>query len=270
VRSGSRSALQSLQSRWLPRERCRPRGVLWEWLPVQSSGLPTYRGRWFRDPASPLAPCLGRAVFRRRIAACTVKHTSHPLCGFRLPAKSRPARPSQPAAADQPLSWALGPFSACKARKSTSPRALPTRYGPPSGFGYPLGGFRLPRPGRLCFVPAALLGFTLRSFLRLTGTTSVSARVNPHTVLPAGIRGRRSDRAGPAGRGYWVLTLPSVPGRRRCLADQRLDAPLGFTLLGLTGQRLARDFARTPPTCLHAAAFAGHVSGTSEYQSDAA
>jgi hypothetical protein len=42
-------------------------------------------------------------------------------------------------------------------------RALPARYVPPSGFGYPLDGLlpfeALPAP----FMPAALLGFTLRS-----------------------------------------------------------------------------------------------------------
>ena len=50
------------------------------------------------------------------------------------------------------------------------PRALPSaRYGPPAGFGYPLGGLRPPRPCRFCFTPAALLGFTLRSFLLTKG-----------------------------------------------------------------------------------------------------
>lgn len=65
-----------------------------------------------------------------------------------------------------------------------------TRCGPPSGFDYPLGGFRLPRPGRPCFMPTALLGFTLRSFLHPAGTADVSARVNPHTVYPASIPSR--------------------------------------------------------------------------------
>jgi hypothetical protein len=41
--------------------------------------------------------------------------------------------------------------------------ALPAH--PPSGFDYPLDGFIPPKPGRFCFTPAALLGFTLRSLL---------------------------------------------------------------------------------------------------------
>ena len=270
ARSRGCSALQSLQPRWSPCERRRSHNALREWLPVQSSAPPTYRGHCFRDPASPLAPCLGRAVFRRRIATSTVKRSQHPLSGFRLPQSlAQRVLVSRP----QPTNHSPGlSLPSAHARLGSPLRrgSRTSRCGPPAGFGYPLGGFRLPRPGRPCFVPTALLGFTLRSFLRLTGTASVSAQVNPHTVLPAGIPSRRSDRAGPAGRGYWVLTLSSVPGRRRCLADQRLDAPLGFALLGLTGQRLARDFARTPPTCLDATAFAGRVSGTSECQSNAA
>jgi hypothetical protein len=38
------------------------------------------------------------------------------------------------------------------------------RTHPPSGFGCPLDGFFPPNPGRFCFTPAALMGFTLRSF----------------------------------------------------------------------------------------------------------
>jgi hypothetical protein len=42
---------------------------------------------------------------------------------------------------------------------------MPTRFVPPSGFGYPLGGLLPSIPRRFCFAPAALLGFTLRSVL---------------------------------------------------------------------------------------------------------
>jgi len=44
-------------------------------------------------------------------------------------------------------------------------RALPARHLPSSGFGYPRDGL-LPRgPGRPCFMPAAPMGFSLRSVL---------------------------------------------------------------------------------------------------------
>jgi hypothetical protein len=41
-------------------------------------------------------------------------------------------------------------------------------------------------PRRSCFIPAALMGLTLRSFLLAEGARCVSARTNPHTVLPIG------------------------------------------------------------------------------------
>jgi hypothetical protein len=34
-----------------------------------------------------------------------------------------------------------------------------TRYGPPSGFGYPRDGLLPSRPGRACLIPTALVGF---------------------------------------------------------------------------------------------------------------
>jgi len=48
-------------------------------------------------------------------------------------------------------------------RRSTCSRAFPARFGPSSGFGYPLDGFLPSSPCRLYFAPAALLGFALRS-----------------------------------------------------------------------------------------------------------
>jgi hypothetical protein len=49
-------------------------------------------------------------------------------------------------------------------------RACLTRYVPPPGFDYPLGGLRPSNPGRPCFMPAALVGFPLRSVPLLKGT----------------------------------------------------------------------------------------------------
>jgi hypothetical protein len=67
-------------------------------------------------------------------------------------------------------------------RRSTVAGLACTRYVPPAGFGYPLGGLLPPRPCRPYFVPAALMGFTLRSFLLQAGTRRVSAGENPHAV----------------------------------------------------------------------------------------
>jgi hypothetical protein len=59
-------------------------------------------------------------------------------------------------------------------------------YVPPTGFGYPLGGLLPPSPCRPFFVPAALLGFALRSFLLTEGIRRVSGRKDPRAVSPVG------------------------------------------------------------------------------------
>jgi len=102
-----------------------------------------------------------------------------------------------------------------RAWRSTHAAGAADCFVPPSGFGYPLGGLRPPRPCGFCFAPAALLGFALRSFLLSEGTRRVSGRMDPRTVSPIGIPVRRSGRAGPMGRGFWVFTLSRVPGDRR-------------------------------------------------------
>ena len=135
-----------------------------------------------------------------------------------------------------------------KDRRSTSARALPARYVPPSGFGYPLDGFLPSVPCRFCFTPAALLGFTLRSFLLLEGIRDVSARMDPHTVSPAAIpcAEARSRHGRPRFLGFAPSESPWRP--RMCLAHGALDAPLGLTLLGSCGQK---PWSRFRPTSSH-------------------
>jgi len=115
--------------------------------------------------------------------------------------------PSPPAAASKRLSWAFAPFSTYKAQRSVVSHGAcqVTRAVPPSGFGYPLGGLLPLCPGRPCFVPAALVGFALRSFLLSEGHPRVSARSSPHTVWPDGApaaRGGGPAHAGPRFPGF--------------------------------------------------------------------
>jgi hypothetical protein len=131
--------------------------------------------------------------------------------------------------------------------RSTQPRVLPTRYVPPSGFGYPLGGF-LPRvPRRFCFTPAALLGFSLRRFPLPQGFHGVSAGKNPHTVTPH-VTPAPKCRTGQVGLGFWVRTF------RKCLATGGLlgrrppAPPLGFSSLGPSCESLDQDFSQSPLT----------------------
>jgi hypothetical protein len=77
-------------------------------------------------------------------------------------------------------------------------------------------------------VPAALLGFTLRSFLLPRGSRYVSVRQHPPTVSPA-VATAAKQRAGPAGRGFWALTLARVPGRWRGFRTPTTGCSLGFS-----------------------------------------
>jgi len=121
-----------------------------------------------------------------------------------------------------------------------SSRAFQARYGPRSGFGYPLRGFRPPNPGRLCFTPAALVGFALRSVLLRRGHRSVSARLHPLAVYPVSKRPARSG--GPARRAAasGVCPAPESLATGECLARRPLVAPLGFSLTGFARHRLSR------------------------------
>jgi len=94
-------------------------------------------------------------------------------------------------------------------------RALPTRYVPPPGFDYPLDGFLPFRPDRFCFAPAALLGFTLRSFLLAKGNRTVSGPDGPTYRWPKPENTRRWLQVRSVG--FWALIPSRVPGKtRRC------------------------------------------------------
>ena len=128
------------------------------------------------------------------------------------------------------------------------PRAKPARYVPSSGFGYPLDGL-LPRiPCRFCFTPAALMGFTLRSFLLAEGIRSVSGRKHPRTVSPVGYPAAEAMGRpnGPRFPGFDPSESPWRPIAE--LARRPLAAPLGFTPSRVYRRKPGPDFARTPPT----------------------
>jgi hypothetical protein len=135
---------------------------------------------------------LGSVVFLHRAAPGTVKRPVRPLYEFRVPPESCPAQPSRPAAADQLLSWASVPYSTRGFGGPLAAGLAIARYVPPAGFGHPLGGLLPPSPCRPCFVPAALLGFALRSFLLTEGIRHVSGRKHPHAVSPVGFSRREA------------------------------------------------------------------------------
>jgi hypothetical protein len=126
-----------------------------------------------------------------------------------------------------------------KNRRSASRRRYLARHVPPSGFGYPLDGLLPSKPCRSCFVPAALMGFALRSLLLSRGKPAVSARLEPtyrfarrYTLAPEGAG------AGSTSRGSWALTLPRVPGDPRVFSPQTTGCSLGLSLPGLLAEAL--------------------------------
>jgi len=98
-------------------------------------------------------------------------------------------------------------------------RACRARHLPRSGFGYPLRGLRPPSPRRPSFVPTALLGFTLRSLLLSRGTEPFPAQRTHLPFFPP-LLPSPERRAGPAGRGFWALTLARIPGGLRLFRAQ--------------------------------------------------
>jgi hypothetical protein len=106
-------------------------------------------------------------------------------------------------------------------------RALPTRYVPPPGFDYPLDGFLPFRPDRFCFTPAALLGFTLRSFLLAKGNRTVSGPDAPTYRWP---KARKHPKVltGPRRRFLGFDPFASPWQNQALLTPSPLDAPLGF------------------------------------------
>jgi hypothetical protein len=93
-------------------------------------------------------------------------------------------------------------------------RVLPTRFVPPSGFGYPLDGFLPSIPRRLFFVPTALVGFALRSVLLPPVVESFHSSTAPPTVTFA-VEPADTRQAGPTMSGYWGHS------RREFLAGRR-------------------------------------------------
>jgi hypothetical protein len=91
-------------------------------------------------------------------------------------------------------------------------RVLPARYVPPSGFGYPLDGFLPLTPRRLCFAPAALLGFHPSELSPPERYPRRHRRDEP-TYRSACRSSGTEAPAGPTGRGFWVLTLSRSPSR---------------------------------------------------------
>jgi hypothetical protein len=193
--------LQSIQSRCSKRSRYRKRVELsWNWLLVQSvtsdEVLPSFvrRGPLCRWPVAPAV-----RVSRVGRTGPQLSHPAIPLFEFCL---SFRALPSETWSAGRNPQTTLMDFRSLQHMQGSAihcSRVFHARYGPPSGFGHPHGGFRPSNPGRLYFTPAALVGFALRSVPLRPGDRCVSARSHPPAVYPVGKRPARMAGGRPDG-----------------------------------------------------------------------
>jgi hypothetical protein len=141
-----------------------------------------------------------------------------PLIEFSDSSAYCPAETSRSATADGSSYGLLIPsaHAACTDPRS---RARHAHSVPPAGFVYPLGGLLSAHTGRAYFIPAALMGFTLRSVLLTSGIRRVSAEMNPHTVFPVVLSGRAARRS-------WRRGDPGRPDGPRFLGFDPLESTL--------------------------------------------
>jgi len=146
----------------------------------------------------------------RRAGRKMYNSPTRPPVEFRLRVGHRPAKPSLFTLASRLLSWASVPFSTHGFKGPVvAGQSLPagTR---PQGL-VTLSTDRKPlNPCPPCLMRAALMGFTLRSFL-LPGGARMFPSGRAHLPFLLSVFPLPKRRAGPTGRGFWALALPRVP-----------------------------------------------------------
>lgn len=193
--------------------------------PVQSSWPDEVPPAWVGRSRCTVGHFPGLAVFPRRTAPGVVKASGADLSSGLASSRSiaQQGLADSPAEQGKPNSDARSGFShglslptAHQGLKVHFTRALPARYVPPSGFGYPLDGLLPSSPRRFCFAPAALLGLSLRSFLLPTGVRGITAPEGPTYRFSLRENVPPKRHAGSKSRGFWASALTGIPrGRRR-------------------------------------------------------
>jgi hypothetical protein len=181
------------------------------WLLVQSSKSAFVLPIWVGQSHFAVGRFPGRVVFRRQTRLVTVRWPVEPSLRA-SPSLSRGQRnlANQP----QPVSRSHGLSfpTALEVSEVHLMRVLPARYVPPSGFGYPLDGFLPLTPRRLCFAPAALLGFHPSELSPPERYPRRHRRDGPTYRLTRRSSGTEAP-AGPTRRGFWAFTLSRSPLR---------------------------------------------------------
>ncbi len=225
-------------------------------------------GNWFCDPALPFGlPSAMRFSDNglRRPQSATGRYLLRVALSFRDSNQRSLVHQPQPTDSSHGLSLP----TALQASAVHLLRACLTRYVPPSGFGYPLGGFLPPRPCQPFFMPAALLGFALRSFplpkgiRRFPGSDEPAYRFS-RAVFPF----HRSGMGRPTRAAVSRLSpfRKSLVIRRR-LNRQPLAAPLGFLPPGAIQRCSWPGFHPASSRTLSQAIFCDMPAGVPEFRS---
>jgi hypothetical protein len=148
------------------------------------------------------------------------------------------------------------------------PRVQPARYVPPSGFGYPLGGLLPSVPCRSYFIPAALMGFTLRSVPLSEGIRRISAWMLPRTVSPVGAPAAEA-KGRPSRPRFLGGNPPESPWQPdEGLTRRSLAAPLGFHPSRVCRRKPCSGFRpNSSHTLCRAQRRIALLTGVSEYRS---
>lgn len=178
------------------------------------------------------------AVFRQQLSRLRFSAQTRILSSTSVSLQSvpsvEPSRTVRTRRDRQPLSWTFRPYNTFRRCGSTLREPFLTRYGPPSGFVYPLDGLRPASPGRAYLIPAAFMGFRPTKRSPLVGWRSTFA---PRPNLPAVNRllasavcttDRRSRSRLPGfGPGKESLVRRSAIHRRRTGCSHGLLPPSG-------------------------------------------
>jgi hypothetical protein len=148
----------------------------------------------------------------------------------------------------------FAPLQHIRMGRSTFSRVCLARFVPPSGFGYPLGGFLPARPCRSCFIPTALLGFPLRSVPLSKGIHAFPRRWT-HLPLRTALFQPTNRRAGPRPLGFWALTLPRVPRSPYVFSPRTAGCSHGVSFFQGSS---SKALPRIPPRLLSRASRANH------------
>jgi len=172
---------------------------------------------------------LGLVVFPQRTAVTTLSDQPQPLVEFRLPPESCPTLPSQPPQQANSSHGLSFPAAHQDSAIHLLAKLAALRYVPSSGFGYPLDGLLPPSPCRPSFMPAALMGFALRSFVPSGRYPPVSRSKGPtYRLICRYSRLAEANWAGPTDRGSWALTLPEVPNGKAGFSTPTAGGSLGL------------------------------------------